>query len=160
MASFRTDSPIAIVILQRFSQISDPKTPMRGHLAGAPSLHSRKTRENAQKWCKHARGRPVPRRAASPDRPVARAGPRSPPLAAPARIRLCNEGAPTPGGAMPACGPLRAAIRETAPHWCIGGGCMVLRASKPDPWVPPCVVLDGFSTSRCLWVSFRSKIEA
>ena len=71
-----------------------------------------------------------------------------------------TRGPPTPGGAGPACGPLRAVIREYSTHWCIGGGCMVPRPSKSDPWVAPCVVLDGFSTPRHFWSSFRSKIEA
>ena len=70
-----------------------------------------------------------------------------------------TRGPPTPGGAGPACGPLRAVIREYPDCWCIGGGCMVLRPSKSDPWVAPCVVLDGFSTLRLLWVAFRPEIE-
>ena len=71
-----------------------------------------------------------------------------------------TRGPPTPGGAGPACGPLRAVIREYSTHWGIGGGWMVPRPSKSDPWVAPCVVLDVFSTPRRLWGSFRSKIEA
>ena len=71
-----------------------------------------------------------------------------------------TRGPPTPGGAGPACGPLRAVIRQTLRRWCIGGGCMVPRPSKSDPWVAPCVVLDWFSTPRHFRSSFRSKIEA
>ena len=160
MASFRIDSPIASPSCNDSARFRIPNHPCGVILLGDPSFHNRFgpiALPNHQYYTRaHSGvgfgwpGHHTP----TPEAPGAL------PWAAQPRSGCETRGPPTPGGAGPACGPLRAVIREYRTHWCIGGGCMVPRPSKSDPWVAPCVVLDGFSTLRLLWVAFRSKIEA
>ena len=91
---------------------------------------------------------------------MARAGPRSPPLATPARIRLCNEGSPHAGWGGACLWPAQSGYTRFPRTLVHRGGCMVPRPSKSDPWVVPCVVLGMFPTSRSFQMEFQPKIEA
>ena len=150
LASFRIDSPVAIAIMQRFSPIFDPKSPMRGHLAGGTPRYTAgnaaKIRRKRQKTRKTMQACPQPPSTPTPRRPRPPRGPRrpqEPSLATPARIRLCNEGSPHAGWGGACLWPAQSGYTRISHAlvyrgWVYGAQAIQMR---PLAWVAPCVVL-------------------